>query len=114
MARLIFVSSIPLLLLTSLLPACTAHVGAETVRIPSNSASTCAHQCRSIGLQVTAVAIMANNVGCVCQHRSQASVDSDLVAQSSTTAAGMSTIMMQDAAQDAQRQQTYQTSTAYP
>ncbi|NLE85214.1 MAG: hypothetical protein GX607_02330 [Myxococcales bacterium] len=114
MARLIFVSSIPLLLLTSLLPACTAHVGAETVQIPSNSASICARQCRSIGLQVTAVAIMANNVGCVCQHGSQASVGSDLVAQSSTTAAGMSTIMMQDAAQDSYRQQTYQASTTSP
>ena len=111
MARLIFVSSIPLLLLTSLLPACTAHVGAETVQIPSNSASICARQCRSIGLQVTAVAIMANNVGCVCQHRSRADVDSNHVAESSTAAAGMSTIMMQAAAQEAYWQQTHQTST---
>ncbi len=38
----------------------------ENTSIPSDAAGTCANHCESIGLQLTSVVIMADNVGCVC------------------------------------------------
>jgi len=57
-------------LLTVLLAftACEATVGVKNVSIPRDAAHQCAVHCQSIGLSVTAVAIMAENVGCVCQY----------------------------------------------
>lgn len=34
--------------------------------VPSDSANICAGHCESIGLQLSSVVVMANNVGCVC------------------------------------------------
>jgi len=48
--------------------ACEATVGAKNLSIPRDAAHQCAVHCQSIGLTVTAVAIMAENVGCVCQY----------------------------------------------
>lgn len=114
MTRRTSTSSLGTLLLASLLFACTARVGAEGVTVPRDSAAICANHCSSIGMRLSAVAIMANNVGCVCQHRSHAASDSTSVANSSTAAAGMSTIMMQEAAaQDASRRSSQQLNTTY-
>jgi hypothetical protein len=59
-------------------------------------------------MRLSAVAIMANNVGCVCLPTSGTPRGSDAVAESSTAVAGMSTIMMEEAAEQSRRQQ-YQT-----
>src|SRR5262249_434443 len=57
------------LVLTALsLTACMAPVGTSgMVSVPPDAAQSCAQHCQTIGMRLTAVAIMANNVGCVCQ-----------------------------------------------
>jgi hypothetical protein len=84
---------------------CNAAVGVSGgVQVPRDAATTCGNHCASIGLQLSAVAIMANNVGCVCQPRNQAGRVSEYTA---STSAGMATIAMQEAEseQTARRQQ---------
>jgi hypothetical protein len=50
------------------LTACMAPVGTSgVISVPPDAAQTCAQHCQTIGMRLTAVAIMANNVGCVCQ-----------------------------------------------
>ena len=57
-----------LLLAALSLTACMAPVGTSgAVSVPPDAAQSCAHHCQTIGMRLTAVAIMANNVGCVCQ-----------------------------------------------
>jgi len=51
------------------LTACMAPVGTSgVISVPPDAAQTCARHCQTIGMRLTAVAIMANNVGCVCQN----------------------------------------------
>jgi hypothetical protein len=92
------------LLLLGTLSGCMATVGASMMSVPPDSAQRCYAHCQAIGLNLTAVAIMANNVGCVCQPPAQPPV----AAQASTTAGGMTAILMQEEAaasqQAAQRQ----------
>jgi hypothetical protein len=37
-----------------------------SIYVPKDAAVTCAAHCQGIGLTMTAVVVMANNVGCVC------------------------------------------------
>src|SRR5262245_21516243 len=57
------------LVLTALsLTACMAPVGTSgVISVQPDAAQSCAQHCQAIGIRLTAVAIMANNVGCVCQ-----------------------------------------------
>jgi hypothetical protein len=55
------------LLVALSLAGCMATVGVDKMSIPPDAPQTCARHCQSIGMQVTALAIMAENVGCVCQ-----------------------------------------------
>ncbi|MCC7542942.1 MAG: hypothetical protein IT379_42395 [Deltaproteobacteria bacterium] len=84
------------------LGACMAPVGTGgVVSVPSDAATQCESHCASIGLRLGAVAIMANNVGCVCQvaHRGG----------EAAITAGMATIaMQQEAAAQQQAQQAAQ------
>src|SRR4029453_9367487 len=58
-----------LLLAALSLTACMAPVGTSgVVSVPPDAAQSCAQHCQTIGMRLTAVAIMANNVGCVCQY----------------------------------------------
>ena len=78
---------------------CTAPVG-SSLRVPSDAAGTCRNLCTGIGLELSAVAIMASNVGCVCQeHRSAAAMDREAVT------AGMATIVLQE--EERRRQSAY-------
>lgn len=88
-----------LALIATLLPlgACMATVGVNNVSIPKDAAQTCARHCDSIGLQLSAVAIMAENVGCVCQAASASKAEGNAGALT-TPAAGMATIAAQQAA----------------
>lgn len=91
-----------------------ARVGAEGVRVPADSAQRCQAHCQSIGLELTAVAIMANNVGCVCEQPARPApagprgIDAGPGAgarrQASSTAGGMAAIEMQRAQEEQQRQ----------
>jgi hypothetical protein len=92
MARLLI---FPILVL--IYGACTAPVGSK-IHVPSDAAATCETHCHSIGLELSAVAIMANNVGCVCQRPKSPQVTSD---RGGSAAAGMATIMLQQ--QEAER-----------
>src|SRR4029450_179777 len=61
-------TELSLVLAALLLTACMAPVGTSgVVSVPPHAAQSCAQQCQTIGMRLTAVAIMANNVGCVCQ-----------------------------------------------
>src|SRR5262245_49747705 len=110
------------------LTACMAPVGTSgIVSVPPDAAQSCAQQCRTIGMQLTAVAIMANNVGCVCQYPAPAGsapgsssratpgstdrrsfVVNEGATESATTTAGMATILMEQ-----QRQQVAPPLTRY-
>jgi hypothetical protein len=82
--------------------ACAASIGSETRTIRPESAQVCAEQCTEIGLKLTAVAIMADHIGCVCQaEKAPVPVTVDAV-----PAAGMATIEM--IRQRRQAQQTQQ------
>jgi hypothetical protein len=104
------------------LTACMAPVGTSgIVSVPPDAAQSCAQHCQTIGMRLTAVAIMANNVGCVCQSPAPAgsaagsssradpgSTDRRLFAlnegatESATTTAGMVAILME---QERQREE---------
>jgi len=90
---------------------CAAPVGVRGVSVPADAAATCARHCEGIGLQLSAVAIMANNVGCVCQKGGGAGSASASVADETGAAtAGMATIAMQvEEEQQQQQQQQRQT-----
>lgn len=92
-------AAVVLALTLTALTACRAPVGVDGVTVPSDAARTCEQHCRSIGLALGAVAIMANNVGCVCDAGGPPGA-----ASSSTVTAGMATIAMQDAAEQQRRQ----------
>jgi hypothetical protein len=93
------------------LTACVATVGVANASIPKDSAQICAGHCQSIGMYLSAVAIMAENVGCVCQGGA-ATPGPGQAGALSTPAAGMATIAMQEqqrrAAQRAAQQQQQQ------
>ena len=97
-----------IVLLLSTLSACEATVGVNAVTVPRNAAQTCAFHCQSIGLQLAAVAIMANNVGCVCQPGAAPPAAPPTAGMLTAPAAGMATIAMQEAAAAAQRNQQQQ------
>jgi len=81
--------------------ACAAAIGSETRTIRPESAQVCAEQCAQIGLKLTAVAIMANNIGCVCQaEKAPVPVTVDAVPP-----AGMATIEMLEQQRRAQQTQ---------
>jgi hypothetical protein len=84
---------------------CHAPVG-STISVPEDAAETCRDQCHNVGLRLSAVAIMANNVGCVCQANEAAAVG-----QQEAVTGGMATILLQQ--QEQQRQQTAQQQPAF-
>ena len=73
---------------------CTAPVG-SSLRVPSDAADTCRRLCGGIGLELSAVAIMANNVGCVCEEHRQTSRSSAATHREAVTG-GMATILLQE------------------
>ncbi len=88
---------------------CTAHVG-STLTVPGDAGQTCTNHCQSIGMHLSAVAIMANNVGCICEPATVAPVAGDPATtspapndpanavdrQASSTAGGMTAILIQE------------------
>jgi hypothetical protein len=90
------------------LTACMATVGVKGVSIPADAAQTCSQHCQTIGMRLSAVAIMADNVGCVCQQASEPKASSEAVGELTMPAAGMATIVMQQAAAQQQQQQQQQ------
>lgn len=89
-------------LVAVLLAGCAATVGTGGgVYVPPTAATTCHAQCQSIGLDLGAVVVMANNVGCVCQPRAAAAS----AQKSSAVAGGMAALMEQQQQQQQQQAQ---------
>lgn len=107
------------LFVTTLLGGCMpAPVGATGLAsVPEDGASQCASQCTKMGLRLSAVAVMANHVGCVCQvpmmlapapaaaTPAPAAIDAG---SASVAPAGMATIALLAAAQAEQQAQQQQ------
>ena len=72
---------------------CTAPVG-SSLRVPSDATDTCRRLCAGIGLEMSAVAIMASNVGCVCQEQ-RPGARSAATADREAATAGMATILLE-------------------
>ena len=75
-----------------------ASVGVNNNKVPPDAAKTCATHCQTIGMQLSAVAIMADNVGCVCQYAAQPKASADAAGAFATPAGGMTAIAAQEAA----------------
>ena len=93
--------------------ACQATVGVKNASLPRDAAQQCATHCQTIGMRLTAVAIMAENVGCVCQFAAPPTAGPNPAGALETPTAGMATIAVQEAAAAAalaqqQRQQQQQ------
>src|ERR1700752_4046386 len=80
------------IVLATSIAGCMAPVG-SSLRVPSDARDTCRRLCAGIGLQMSAVAIMASNVGCVCQEHRQGSQSA---ADREAVTAGMATILLEE------------------
>jgi hypothetical protein len=99
-----FLARVALLLVLG--SGCAATVGTTSnVYVPPTAAGTCQAQCQGIGLDLGAVVVMANNVGCVCQPRGTSTAK----ASSAAVAGGMAAIMQaeQQSQQQAAQQQIH-------
>lgn len=76
-----------LCLLALVAAGCAAPVGLRNASLPRDAAGTCASHCQEIGLVLTSVVVMADNVGCVCSAASQPSAPG-------AAPGGMAAIMM--------------------
>jgi hypothetical protein len=81
----------PLFLMVVPLAGCVAHVGVSALSIPPDTGNLCSRQCGTIGMHLSAVAIMANNIGCVCQ---PIAGGPPVAPMGASSAAGMATIAM--------------------
>jgi uncharacterized protein (DUF697 family) len=100
-----------LLLVVPLAGCGVAPVGVSgAISIPHDARNVCSQQCGTIGMNLSAVAIMANNIGCVCQTGAGAP---PVATTGASSAAGMATISMieeqeQEQQEEQQRQQQQQ------
>ena len=96
----------PFLLMVVPLAGCMAPVGVSNGwTVPNDAGNVCTQQCRTIGMNLSAVAIMANNIGCVCQ---TGAGSAPVATTGASSAAGMATISMLNAQQQAQEQEQQQ------
>ena len=95
------------LLLVAPLAGCgVAPVGVSgAISIPHDARNVCSQQCGTIGMNLSAVAIMANNIGCVCQTGAGAP---PVATTGASSAAGMATISMLEEQEQEQQQQLQQ------
>jgi len=84
-----------------------ASVGTSgAISVPADARATCETHCQKIGMGLGAVAIMANNVGCICD------VDGKTAqGTSSAVSAGMATLVVQEEMRQQQAQQQAQQQT---
>ncbi len=81
-----------MLILLLPLAGCVAAVGTQgMVTVPRDSPHTCTRFCTDMGLTLSAVVVMASNVGCVCTPPIAVSTT-----QGAAATAGMATLTMQD------------------
>lgn len=78
-------------------PPATVGTGHQT--IPKDAKNTCFNQCAELSMELTAVALMAGNVGCVCQPNGSGQ------ATLGTAPAGMATIALLEEQRRKQQQE---------
>jgi len=103
-------NSISMLILCSFLSpiGCTATVGTSAGwSVPVDARQTCETYCHDVGMELGAVAIMANNVGCICESGGKAGQTT-----ASAVSAGMAALVLQMQTRQ-QQQQQHQQSTTY-
>jgi hypothetical protein len=95
--------------------ACAANVGTSgAIYVPKDSAATCSGYCNEIGLQMSSVVIMANNVGCVCSPalpppgtapgaETTPAAQTPATAASTAAAAGMAALVVAEEQREAQQ-----------
>jgi hypothetical protein len=78
--------------LALLLAGCEAHVGLSNslTTLPKDAAATCGSYCGQMGLTLSSVVVMANNVGCVCSPKNAT------VSTGGAAAGGMAAILIQE------------------
>ena len=86
------------------LAGCKAHVGAAGRQIPRSAPADCSAQCHQLGMELSAMVTMADNVGCVCQPR-RGDYDEEA---SAGVVGGMAAILIQQQAAQQQQQQQQQ------
>jgi hypothetical protein len=75
------------------LVGCTAQVG-SSLTVPDDAGQTCKDHCSAIGMTLSAVAIMANNVGCICEPVGNS--DGAVAREASSVAGGMTVVLMEE------------------
>jgi hypothetical protein len=97
-------------LLLALLTSCAATMPTGSVGyLPAESRTICYSTCQQLGLEMSAVVVISNSVGCVCQPAagSAAPVASGGIA----AAAGAMIVEQEEQARAAAQQSTYSTTT---
>jgi hypothetical protein len=98
------------LLVSSLLVGCVPGLvsAAGSSSVPTDGASQCADQCGKMGLRLSAVAVMAHHLGCVCEvSPAGAPVAPGSAGKQSLAPAGMATLALlaEAEAEEERRQQ---------
>jgi hypothetical protein len=93
-------------LLVAPLAGCVAPVGVSgALSIPHDARNVCSQQCGTIGMNLSAVVIMASNIGCVCQ---PAAGEQPGATTGASSAAGMATISLLEEQEQEREQQEEQ------
>lgn len=90
-------------LVALLLTSCMASVGAPG-GVPFDAPQKCGDHCTKMGMGLSAVVVMANNVGCVCTPNGRAS---STEMQGGSAAGGMAAILIQQQQQQQAAQQQH-------
>jgi hypothetical protein len=77
-----------------LLASCYAQVGSKKAVDPA-SAHTCSNFCRDMSLELGAVVVMADNVGCVCNPKQPAAAGAAPTSNASAAAGGIAVLLKQ-------------------
>jgi len=82
--------------LAALVSACVAGVGSPMASVPFDTAGRCAGYCSKMGMNLGAVVVMANNVGCVCTPMGRGSTASLESVEGGAAGAGLVTLLAQE------------------
>jgi hypothetical protein len=83
--------------LAALVSACVAGVGSPMASVPFDTAGRCAGYCSKMGMNLGAVVVMANNVGCVCTPMGRGGGTASLESvEGGAAGAGLVTILAQE------------------
>ncbi len=92
--------------------SCAAGVGVQNKTLPADAAQTCQSQCATLGLHLSSVVTVADNVGCVCSVAPPAMAPTAQASDAATAAAaGAIVVTLQQQAQQRRSQANSQATT---